>query len=98
MLDNFTKDVISAFAKVRPEYAPPHKTIFAQAKKHGLTVSIDGEKESARKDWCDDLMEEGVDDDIVVEVFAGTKRAGTVTFRWEDEREVKVKNVKNNSK
>lgn len=92
-LDSFASDVIKKYKSARPEYAPPHKTIFNVAKAHGLKVGIDGELEEARKDWCNDLIDEGVDDYLRVDVYAQNKRVGTIVFHWKDEREVAVKRI-----
>lgn len=87
MLDQFAKDVVSKFAKVKT-CATPHKTIFAVAKAKGLRVAIDGEFEEAREEW--DLLDEGVDEDIRVDVYKDTTRLGSIKLLWSDESTLEV--------
>lgn len=94
-IQKFVETTIARFSKVRPDYAPPHKTIFEVAKKCGFVAKINGELESARKDWVEEFLEDDIPDRIKVELSAGGKNIGTVAFRWEDCQELTASKGKN---
>ena len=76
-----TLDFITAALKKVAEDAPPHAKLFAAAKKQGLTLIIDGEREDAHKNWTTDLTEDGYDDSLKVDVLKNTKLVGSCTVR-----------------
>ena len=58
--DPVVKRAVSLYKKIKPDWMPPHKTIFSAAKHYGFTAIIDGlsEKEFDKK-W-EKLFEDGV--------------------------------------
>ena len=89
-IEKFSKTCIATFARVRPDWAPPHKTIYRVARSMGFVASIDGRSEKEfDKNW-DSLFESGELEGIKTRVVLSAAGAKTrVVFMSDDLRHLK---------
>lgn len=84
----FVEDVVRSFKKARPEWTPPHKTIFSTAKNHGASAKINGKDETWWLANLDTLFEEQDDRLDYPKVRVANI---TLVFDWQDCRLVALK-------
>lgn len=88
----FVNNVISNFKKVKPDWHPPHKIIYTQAKKLGLVAIVDGlDEKKFLSSWLK-LFEGGTLESSIIKVKLKRSLAGptlrVVKFESDDLREI----------
>lgn len=88
-IKTFIKSVVSSFKKVTPDWSPPHKTIYNEARKLNMKAVIDGHDEKAfDKTWLKRFEDGALEDDVIkVKLVDGASNI-IVRFRSNDLREI----------
>lgn len=90
-IKEFAAACISAFARVRPDWATPHKTIYKEAKRRGYTAVIDGMSETEYDRTWERLFEDGtLEGDKVRVVLSSAGSKTKLTFTSPDLRKLKL--------
>ena len=92
-INAFVSAVVNNYKTVKPEWHPPHKTIFKAARKYGFTARIDNLDEKAfNKKWWR-LFEDGIleGEYIIVKLFKDRKKVAALKFESDDLREIHLK-------
>ena len=89
-IEKFSNACIASFAKVRPDWSPPHKTIYKIARSMGFTATVDGMTEKEfDKNW-DRLFEAGeLEGEKTRVVLAAAGAKTKLVFASEDLRHLK---------
>lgn len=87
----FAAACVSAFARVRPDWSTPHKTIYKEAKRLGYTAIVDGMAEKTYDGTWQKRFEDGtLEGDKVRVVLSGAGSKTKLTFASPDLRKLRL--------